>query len=186
MSPMIQTRLQRFRQNRLGFFCLILFSLIFVVSLAANLIANEKPLLVKYQQSFYFPVFKSYPETTFGGVFETEADYKDPAVQQLINEKGWALATHLRKRFATLTSYIIDDRIAVADAAYLLAKEPRRVRSLNCCLTGMEFNVLDRLVNGQSVKHVAQMTQISEKQVSTYKCNALKKLNANNLLQLLL
>jgi len=73
MSPMIQTRLQRFRQNRLGFFCLILFSLIFVVSLAANLIANEKPLLVKYQQSFYFPVFKSYPETTFGGVFETEA-----------------------------------------------------------------------------------------------------------------
>jgi microcin C transport system permease protein len=53
MSPMIQTRLQRFRQNRLGFFCFILFSLIFAVSLAANLIANEKPLLVKYQQSFY-------------------------------------------------------------------------------------------------------------------------------------
>ena len=45
------------------------------------------------------------------------------------NEKGWALATHLRKRFAALTIYIIDDRIAVADAAYLLAKEPRRLRS---------------------------------------------------------
>lgn len=91
MSPMIQTRLQRFRQNRLGFLCFILFSLIFVVSLAANLIANEKPLLVKYQQSFYFPVFKSYPETTFGGVFETEADYKDPVVQQLIADQGWAV-----------------------------------------------------------------------------------------------
>lgn len=91
MSPMIQTRLQRFRQNRLGFLCFILFSLIFVVSLAANLIANEKPLLVKYQQSFYFPVFKSYPETTFGGVFETEADYKDPIVQQLITDQGWAV-----------------------------------------------------------------------------------------------
>lgn len=91
MSPMIQTRLQRFRQNRLGFLCLILFSLIFAVSLAANLIANEKPLLVKYQQSFYFPVFKSYPETTFGGVFETEADYKDPVVQQLIADQGWAV-----------------------------------------------------------------------------------------------
>jgi microcin C transport system permease protein len=88
---MIQTRLQRFRQNRLGFLCLILFSLIFAVSLAANLIANEKPLLVKYQQSFYFPVFKSYPETTFGGVFETEADYKDPVVQQLIADQGWAV-----------------------------------------------------------------------------------------------
>lgn len=91
MSPMIQMRLQRFRQNRLGFVCFILFSLIFVVSLAANLIANEKPLLVKYQQSFYFPVFKSYPETTFGGVFETEADYKDPVVQQLIADQGWAV-----------------------------------------------------------------------------------------------
>jgi hypothetical protein len=107
-------------------------------------------------------------------------------VYLVCNEKGWALATHLRKRFATLTLYIIDDRIAVADAAYLLAKEPRRIRSLNCCLTGMEFNVLDRLVNGQSVRHIAHMTQMSEKQVSTYKCNALKKLNANNLLQLLL
>ncbi|TCB30260.1 ABC transporter permease [Acinetobacter sp. ANC 4910] len=91
MSPMIQTRLQRFRQNRLGFVCFILFSLIFAVSLAADLIANEKPLLVKYQQSFYFPVFKSYPETTFGGVFETEADYKDPVVEQLIADQGWAV-----------------------------------------------------------------------------------------------
>ena len=91
MSPMIQTRLQRFRQNRLGFLCFILFSLIFAVSLSANLIANEKPLLVKYQRSFYFPVFKSYPETTFGGVFETEADYKDPVVQQLIADQGWAV-----------------------------------------------------------------------------------------------
>jgi microcin C transport system permease protein len=88
---MIQTRLQRFRQNRFGFLCFILFSLIFTASLAADLIANEKPLLVKYQQSFYFPVFKAYPETTFGGVFETEADYKDPVVQQLIADQGWAV-----------------------------------------------------------------------------------------------
>lgn len=119
-------------------------------------------------------------------LLQLEARRWEGTVYLVCNEKGWALATHLRKRFATLTLHIIDDRIAVVDAAYLLAKEPRRVRSLNCCLTGMEFNVLDRLVNGQSVKHVAHMTQISEKQVSTYKCNALKKLNANNLLQLLL
>ena len=91
MSPMIQARLQRFRQNRLGYFCFILFSLIFVLSLGANLIANEKPLLVKYQQALYFPVFKAYPETTFGGVFESEADYKDPVVQQLIDDHGWAI-----------------------------------------------------------------------------------------------
>jgi microcin C transport system permease protein len=57
----------------------------------AELIANDKPLLVRYQQHFYFPVVKSYPETTFGGVFETEADYRDPAVQQMINAHGWQL-----------------------------------------------------------------------------------------------
>ena len=119
-------------------------------------------------------------------LLQLEASRWEGTLYLVCNEKGWALATHLRKRFAMLTIYILDDRIAVADAAYLLAKEPRRVRSLNCCLTGMEFNVLDRLVNGQSVRHVAHMTQMSEKQVSTYKCNALKKLNANNLLQLLL
>ena len=91
MSPMVQARLRRFRQNRLGFCCFILFSLIFTVALAANLIANEKPLLVKYQHELYFPVFKTYPETTFGGVFETEADYKDPVVQQLISAHGWVI-----------------------------------------------------------------------------------------------
>lgn len=91
MSPMLQQGIQRFKQNRLGFFCLIIFLIVFVLSSMAELIANDKPLLVRYQQHFYFPVVKSYPETTFGGVFETEADYRDPAVQQMINAHGWQL-----------------------------------------------------------------------------------------------
>ena len=91
MSPMLQQGLQHFRQNRLGFFCLIIFLIVFVLSSMAELIANDKPLLVRYQQHFYFPVLKSYPETTFGGVFETEADYRDPAVQQMINAHGWQI-----------------------------------------------------------------------------------------------
>ena len=74
MSPMMQARIRRFKRNKLGFVCFILFMLIFVVALCAELIANEKPLLVKYEQSLYFPVFKAYPETTFGVVFETETD----------------------------------------------------------------------------------------------------------------
>ncbi|MHA3055072.1 ABC transporter permease [Acinetobacter sp. ANC 4633] len=90
-SPLLQQGLQRFRQNRLGFFCLIIFLIVFVLSSMAELIANDKPLLVHYQQHFYFPVVKSYPETTFGGVFETEADYRDPAVQQMINTHGWQI-----------------------------------------------------------------------------------------------
>lgn len=91
MSPVMQQRLARFKQNRLGFICLIVFAVIFVLAIFSELIANDKPLMVKYQQSYYFPVIQSYPETTFGGVFETETDYKDPAVQQLIDRDGWAL-----------------------------------------------------------------------------------------------
>ena len=81
----------KFRQHKLGWASFILFSLILVMSLAAELIANDKPLLVKYEDAYYLPIFKTYSETTFGGVFETEADYKDPAVQELINHKGWAI-----------------------------------------------------------------------------------------------
>ena len=91
MSPLIHARLKRFKDNKLGFGCLILFSIILILSLASELIANDKPLLVKYENTLYVPVFKSYPETAFGGIFETEADYKDPVVQQLINDKGWAV-----------------------------------------------------------------------------------------------
>lgn len=91
MSPIMQARFQRFKENKLGFTCFISFALIFMLSLAVEFIANDKPLLVKYDDSLYMPILKSYPETAFGGVFETEADYKDPVVQQLIEDKGWAV-----------------------------------------------------------------------------------------------
>ena len=91
MSPIMQARLQRFKQNRLGFYCLIIFVMIYCLSLVAELVANDRPILLKYDQSYYFPIFKDYPETEFGGVFETTADYKDPVVQQLIDDKGWAV-----------------------------------------------------------------------------------------------
>ena len=91
MSPIMRARLQRFKENKLGFSCFIIFIIILILSLGSELIANDKPLLVRYDSSLYVPAFKTYPETTFGGAFETEADYKDPVVQQLINAKGWAL-----------------------------------------------------------------------------------------------
>lgn len=91
MSPILQAGFKRFKQNKLGLSCCILFICVFVLSLAAELIANDKPLLVKYDHALYFPVLKDYPETTFGGVFETETEYKDPVVQQLIQAKGWAV-----------------------------------------------------------------------------------------------
>ena len=91
MSPILKARLQRFKNNKFGFFCFCLFMLIFVACIGANFIANDKPLMVKYENSLYFPVVKDYPETTFGGVFETTAEYRDPVVQNLIQQKGWML-----------------------------------------------------------------------------------------------
>lgn len=92
MSPLMRNRLYRFKQNKLGFFSLILFLIIFSLSICAEFIANDKPLLVSYKQSLYFPLFKDYPETTFGGVFETSTDYQDPAVKQLIQQNGWMIS----------------------------------------------------------------------------------------------
>ncbi|AMW78295.1 ABC transporter permease [Acinetobacter sp. TGL-Y2] len=101
MSPIMQARIRRFKNNKLGFVCFILFMLIFVVALCSELIANEKPLVVKYEQHLYFPVFKAYPETTFGGVFETETDYKDPAVKAMIDDKGWSVWPMIKYSYQT-------------------------------------------------------------------------------------
>lgn len=101
MSPMMQARLTRFKKNRLGFYCFCLFALIFLFTLIAEMIANDKPILVKYDQHYYLPIVKTYPETTFGGVFETEADYKDPAVMQMIQSKGWMIWPIIRYSYQT-------------------------------------------------------------------------------------
>ncbi|MBP2280876.1 microcin C transport system permease protein [Psychrobacter sp. PL19] len=89
LNPVWQARLDRFRSNRLGVISLVVFTVVFVICMAVNVIANDKPLLVQYQGDYYVPVFKAYPETTFGGIFETETNYKDPVVRELINAQGY-------------------------------------------------------------------------------------------------
>jgi microcin C transport system permease protein len=88
LSPMNRRRLRIFKANKRGYYSLIIFTILFVITLFAEFIANDKPLLVKYDGAFYMPIFKMYTEKQFGGEFETEADYRDPAVQQFIHEKG--------------------------------------------------------------------------------------------------
>jgi microcin C transport system permease protein len=89
MSPILRHRLNRFRANRRGWYAFWIFLIAFVLSLGAEFIANDKPLLVKYDGQYYFPVFKFYPETTFGGEFATETDFRDPYVVKLIKDNGW-------------------------------------------------------------------------------------------------
>lgn len=75
----------RFRRNRLGFYSLVAFVVLVVLSLAAELISNDKPLLVRYEGQYYLPLVHSYPETTFGGDFETPTDYLDPFIREQLS-----------------------------------------------------------------------------------------------------
>ncbi len=81
-------RWRRFCANKRGFVSLLLFMSIFVVTLMAEGVSNDKPFLVSYGGSLYFPVLKSYPETTFGGDFDTEADYRDPYIREKLTTGG--------------------------------------------------------------------------------------------------
>ncbi len=89
IRPITARRLANFRANARGFWSLWIFLVLFIVSLFAEFIANDKPILISYDGAIYTPVFKAYAETDFGGEFETEADYQDPIVQELIRAKGW-------------------------------------------------------------------------------------------------
>jgi microcin C transport system permease protein len=82
----------RFRRNRLGFVSLVIFCTLVLLSLAAELVSNDRPLLVVYKGQAYWPIARDYPETTFGGDFATPTDYLDPFIRQKLAEPGnWAV-----------------------------------------------------------------------------------------------
>ena len=87
-SPLNQRRWKNFKSNRRGYWSFWIFTVLFFVSLFAELIANDRPFLIKFDGKLYFPAFINYSETTFGDDFETSADYRDPYLQKLIAEKG--------------------------------------------------------------------------------------------------
>ena len=92
LSPLNRRRFERFKANKRGWWSLWLFLILFGASLGAELIANDKPLAVRYDGEWYFPVFKRYPETTFGGEFPLEANYKSPYIRELLKARGaWIL-----------------------------------------------------------------------------------------------
>ncbi|SHL43495.1 Inner membrane ABC transporter permease protein YejE [Roseovarius gaetbuli] len=88
LSPLNQRRWRNFRRNRRAYWSLFLFVIVFGISLFAEFVANDKPILVQYRGELYMPVFQFYPETAFGGDFETEAIYRDPEVKCLIASGG--------------------------------------------------------------------------------------------------
>ena len=91
VNPITWRRWLNFKANRRGYYSLWIFLFLFFFSLFAEFIANDKPLYIQYDERSYWPVFKVYTEVEFGGEFEAEAEYSDPYIQELIEEKGWML-----------------------------------------------------------------------------------------------
>ena len=84
----------RFKRNRLGYWSLLIFGTLVLISLCAELISNDKPIIVRYEGQTYFPMLRDYPETTFGGDFETPTDYLDPFIKERLSQgSNWALYT---------------------------------------------------------------------------------------------
>ena len=96
----------RFKGDRRGYWSLLILIVLFVVSLFAEVLSNDKPLAVRYQGDFYFPLVKDYPETVFGGDFNTPTDYLDPYIRERLSEgDNWAIYPLNPYRFDTLNYF---------------------------------------------------------------------------------
>ncbi|MCZ6841562.1 MAG: ABC transporter permease [SAR324 cluster bacterium] len=115
-----------FRNDKRGFYSLIVLSALLVLCLFADTLANSKPLLLRYEGAFYYPLFKSYPETTFGGDFDTEADYKDPfVVERITSGDNWALYPPIRWDYRTINFDLQGPAPSPPDAVNLLGTDDR-------------------------------------------------------------
>lgn len=101
-NPVSQRQWQAFRDNRRGYWSLWIFAVLLLICMTAEIIANDKPILLSYQGELYAPVLFTYPETEFGGMFETEANYRDPYVRELIEAEGWMLWPLIRFSYNTI------------------------------------------------------------------------------------
>jgi len=102
LSPINRERWHRFRQNRRGYWSLWIFLTLFAISLLSNIIANDKPLLINYDGSLYYPLLNNYSELEFGGDFDVDADYRDPFLAEEIEAEGWMLWPLIRFDYRTI------------------------------------------------------------------------------------
>lgn len=142
ISPLNRRRIENFRRNRRGVWSLRVFLVLFVVTLFADLVANDRPILVWYDGAPYVPVAVSYPETTFGGDFPTEADYRDPFVQELIAEKGWMVWPIIPFSYDTLDKELSAPAPTPPDARHWLGTDDQARDVLARIIYGFRVSVL--------------------------------------------
>lgn len=133
----------RFKRNRLGFWSLVAFCVLVVISLGAELVSNDRPLIVRYEGQTYFPLFKTYPETTFGGDFDTPTDYLDPYIQERLSAgDNWALYTLNRYGPNTLNYFAKSPNPSAPTAENWLGTDDRGRDMLAQLLYGFRVSVL--------------------------------------------
>ena len=102
ITPLTARRIENFKANRRGYISFWIFLTLFTVSLLADVIANDKPLVISFKGEIYAPILSVYPETVFGGEFESEADYRDPFVKNIIEKEGWMIWPPIRYSYDTI------------------------------------------------------------------------------------
>lgn len=142
MTPMMQMRIQRFKANRRGFWSLWIFLVLFIISLFAELVANDKPLFVSFDGGWYFPVAQQYSELEFGGEFAAEADYTDPYVQELIEEKGYMIWPVIRFSYDTINYNLPGPAPSAPDNVNWLGTDDRGRDVLARIIYGFRISVL--------------------------------------------
>jgi len=134
---------RRFKANRRGYISLWIFTILFGLSLFAEVLSHDKPLIVYYNDSFYFPLLNTYPETSFGGDFETEADYTDPYVKKLLREgNNWALYPINPYHYGTINYYTKHPNPAPPSSENLLGTDDRGRDVLARLIYGFRLSVL--------------------------------------------
>jgi len=148
MSPVNQRRLANFKANKRGFWSLWIFLTLFIVSLGAELIANDQPLLIEYKGELYSPALKTYLETDFGGEFESPADFKDPYLQELIKEdgQGWILWPLIRYNHQTINYDLPVPAPSPPSAENLLGTDDQGRDVLARVIYGFRISILFALV----------------------------------------
>jgi microcin C transport system permease protein len=142
LGELNRRRWGNFKRNRRGYISLWIFLLLFVLSLVAELIANDKPISVRYDGELYFPAFVTYPETTFGGEFESAADYTDPYVQDLINEKGSMLWPPIPYSYDTIDFELQSSHPSAPSARHWLGTDDQGRDVLARVIYGFRVSVL--------------------------------------------
>ena len=141
LSPINRRRLEIFKSNRRGYYSFWLFVVLFGVSLCAELIANDKPIVFSYADELYFPIWSVYTESELGGVLRTEAEYRDPYVMNLIESHGWAVWPPIRFSFNTI-DYTYQIVPAPPDTVHILGTDGQGTDIFAKLLYGFRLSVL--------------------------------------------